>query len=202
MCGSTGAQETLQNDEISFYQTQTNAYNTAYSNFTSLSKTLNSQFAPILAKGINQQGFSAGQVENLNAQAEEGVARNYAGAAKALNENMAARGGGENVLSSGEEEQLRGELASEAAKTESNEESQINTANWEQGRENYEGAVQGTEALAQSWNPNATAATANQSGSIANTEANTIAAESDSLLTSVTGALGGIAGNAVKGAFA
>jgi hypothetical protein len=200
MCGGpTSAQENLQNEESQFYQTQINAYNQAYSQFSQISQQLQNMYAPILAKGPSQQGFSAGETEGLNAQAVQGTAANYAAASKALNEGIASEGGGNsnaNITGAGAN-QLRENLAATGAAAESAEEEQIQQASYAQGYQEYEGAVGGEEQLAQGWNPNSFASSANNSASTANSEANAIAQEQNSIWTSVFGALGGIAGQAV-----
>ena len=57
--------------------------------------------------------------------------------------------------------------------------------------------MQGEEELAAGWNPNSFAGSANNSGQVADTEANAITQEQDSVWGSVLGALGGVAGAAV-----
>lgn len=197
MCGGpTGTQQQLQQEEANFYQTQIDAYNKAYANFSEISDTLNQQFAPILAAGINQYGFSAAETQELNTGAIEGTANEFNKAEKALNEDEAALGGGQSNenITSGEANQQHEELAATGAATESAELEQIQEEGYAQGRENYEGAVQGEEELAAGWNPNAYASSANSSASTANSEANAIAEEQDSIWQSVISGLGGIAG--------
>jgi hypothetical protein len=202
MCGGASAtQDQLQSEEASFYQTQVQAYNTAYKNFSDLSATLNAQFAPILAAGPNQMGFNDAELTNLDTTATEGTAQGYAKAKQALQENVAAQGGGmSNInLTSGATEQEQEELASTAAGTESAEKLGIQQAGYSQGYNEWENAVQGTESLAAGWNPNSFSSSANSAAQTANTEANTITQENNSVWTSVIGALGGIAGSAAGG---
>ncbi len=197
MCGGASAtQDQLQTEEANFYQTQIQAYNTAYSNFSTLQNTLNAQFAPILAKGPNQFGFSDAEVNNLNAIATQGTATNYAQASKALNEQLATEDGGEGGLPTGAQDELKGQLAATAASTESAETLGIQQAGYAQGAGDYQGAVEGEETLASGWNPNAFAGSATSSANTANTEANTIEQQQNSIWTGVIGALGGVAGQA------
>lgn len=195
MCGGpTATQDQLQQEEADFYQTQIQAYNTAYANFSAISSALNAQFAPIVAAGPNQTGFSAPEMTTLNTQAVQGTATNYDSAETALNEGLAAEGSGGEGLSSGQTAQLRGELGSSAAATESSEELGIDQADYSQGYTNYENAVGGEEQLASGWNPNSFASSTTNSANSTNSEANAIAQEQESGWTSIIGALGGVAG--------
>lgn len=197
MCGGPSqTQLNLQSEEAQFYQTQINAYNTAYSNFKSLQDTLNAQFAPILAAGPGQKGFTTAEANDLESQAKTGTAVNFAKASQAAQAAIAARGGGNDTtnITSGGAQQLEGELASTAAATESAQELGIDEANYSAGRSNYEGAVQGEEELAAGWNPNSFAGSANNSGKIASDEANEITKEQQSVWGGVLSGLSGIAG--------
>lgn len=198
MCGPTAAQENLANEQASFYQNQVSAYNTAYSNFSDISSKLSALYAPILAKGPSQRGMSAGETADLNAQAVQGTAENYKAAGQALNERIGAQGGGtsnENMTGAGANA-LREQLASTGAEAESAQETQIQEADYAEGRQNYEEAVGGEQTLASGWNPNAFAGSATNAGTAAgNTEAQ-IASESNAVWSSVFSALGGIAGAA------
>jgi hypothetical protein len=201
MChGPSETQKTLETEEANFYASQIKAYQTAYDKFQVLSDTLNAQFAPILAKGPNQFGFSDEEVNNLNAIATEGNARNYAKAKQALQNTVAAQGGGtSNVnLTSGATNQYQEQLASEAAGVQSGQEQQIQQAGYDLGRNEWGEAVRGTEDLAAGWNPNSFSGSANNAAGTANSEANTLISEQNSIWGSVLGALGGIGGMAAS----
>ncbi len=199
MCGPSATQEQLQTEQAGFYQTQVQAYNTAYANFSTLQNTLNQQFAPVLAAGPGQTGFTSAENNALLSQAKTGTATNYQQAEEAANANINSRGGGNDTtnITSGGAQQIQEELSSTAAATESAEDLGITQSNYALGRSNYEGAVQGEEELAAGWNPNSFAGSANNSGQVADTEANAITQEQDSVWGSVLGALGGVAGAAV-----
>lgn len=202
MCGGpSSTQLELQSEEAQFYATQIDAYKTAYSNFKDIQDTLNAQFAPIIAKGPNQFGFSDAEVANLNSIATEGTARNYASAQRALQDAIATQGGGtSNVnLTSGSTAQLREQLASEAAATESTSQQQIQQAGYSQGHQQWQEAVAGEEDLAAGWNPNSFAGSATSAGNTASAEANTITQEQNQMWGSIIGALGGVAGQAAGG---
>lgn len=203
MCGGpTATQTDLQQSESDFYKNQINAYNTAYSNFKEIQDTLNAQFAPTLAKGPGQMGYTPQELAALNTQAAEGTGRNYNAAERALQENIAAQGGagaGTTNITSGPTQQLKEQMASQAAQEQSNEQLGITTSGYDIGRQQYTQAIQGEEALAAGWNPNAFSGSAVNAGSAAASEANTIAAQQNSVWGSVLGALGGVAGSAAGG---
>jgi hypothetical protein len=200
MCGGpTAAQENLQNEESQFYATQIQSYNTAYANYSQLQQTLTQQFAPVLAAGPGQTGFTDQETNALNTQAIEGTASNYQQAEETANAAINARGGGNDTtnITSGTAQQLNEEIASTAAGTESAEELGVTQSNFAQGRQNYENAISGEEEVASGWNPNTFAGSATNAAGAANTEADAIAQEQDSVWSSVMGALGGVAGEAV-----
>ena len=202
MCGGpSDTQLKLQDEEAQFYATQIDAYKTAYSNFKTLQDTLNAQFAPILAKGPNQFGFSDAELQNLNSIATEGTARNYGSAKRALQESIATEGGGtSNVnLTSGASTEMERELASDAAATESAGQQQIQEAGYNLGHQEWSQAVAGEEDLAAGWNPNSFAGSANNSGTLASDTANTITSEQNSMWGSIISGLSGIAGSAAQG---
>ncbi len=91
MCtGPSSTEKELQAEEANFYKTQVSAYNSAYKNFSDIQDVLNKQFAPILARGPNQMGFSNAELTDLNTMAEEGTAGEYAKAQRALQAGQAA----------------------------------------------------------------------------------------------------------------
>jgi hypothetical protein len=198
MCGGpTDTQSRLQDEEANFYATQVSAYNSAYKNFSEIQDRLNAQFAPILAKGPNQYGFDKTEDQTLRTQATEGTAQGYAKAARAVHESLAARGGGtSNInITSGGAAEIDAELASAAESTESAENLDITKAGYDQGYREYSQAIGGEEDLAAGWNPNSFAGSADASGKVASDQANTIAAQQNSLWNGVIGALGGVAAN-------
>ena len=203
MCGGPSAtQQNLQQEEADFYKNQISAYNTAYKNFSDIQAVLNQQFAPILAKGIGQFGYTPEEEAALRTQSGEGTARYFDQAQRALQQRIAAQGGGtSNVnITSGGNQALQAELAAAGAQESARENLGITTSGYDLGRQEYTGAIQGEEALAAGWNPNAFSKSAVDSGSAAASEANTIAQQQNSMWGSVLGALGGIAAGPAAGA--
>jgi hypothetical protein len=187
----------LQSEEADFYKTQIDAYKTAYSKYSDLSDAIQQQFAPILAAGPGQYGYTPTEDADLRTQASEGTAENYAAASRTLAEQRAALGGGtSNVNStSGAAGAERARLAGLAARTESQQNLGITTSGYDLGREMWSNAMSGTMQLAGMWNPNQFAGSATGAGGLASNTANTITQQSQAAWGNVLGALGGIAGN-------
>jgi hypothetical protein len=197
MSGPTGAQTQVQEEDIATMKQYDQEMQTQYADQTALYKQVNSVLQPILQAGPNQQGFSASETNNLNAQAVEGTATNYAGAAKAAGDQMAAEGGGENPLPSGGQTQLQEEVASSAAQQESSQESQIQQADYAQGYSEFENAESGEMAIATGEDPLGYASATNTADSTAGSMANTIAAQDTSWENAAIGAVGSIGGAVV-----
>ena len=89
MCAS-GAQNTIQQEDIATMQQYDQQQAKQYANQTALYAQVKSVLDPILNAGPNQQGFSAAELNTLNAQAVEGTAENYSAAGKAVGEATAA----------------------------------------------------------------------------------------------------------------
>lgn len=198
MCGATQAQTNLQQQQADFYSEMTANYKTVFSEDQTLLNMVTGSMAPIIAAGINQEGFSPQEKQTLMTQADEGVARSYAQAQTALQERMAALGGDAPTTSaSGEMGQMSEELAATKATTQASEKQQILQADYATGRQNYFQAVSAEEEAANLLNPNGTSTAATGAGQQASVTANDIAQANNSVWSSVMAGLGGIAGAAV-----
>ena len=142
MCGASSAQNQLATEQADFYQQGIAESQKVNAEDASLTNIYNS----VIAKGANQEGFTAGQMEKMNSQAVEGTAQNYAAASKALGGKLAAEGGGNNAMPTGAENEMQAELAASAAGSESGQETQIEEANYRQGAEQYDQAASGAAA--------------------------------------------------------
>lgn len=198
MCGATGAQVQLQNEQIQFYQQMQEMTAEQYANEQAIYQPMAAQFQSIFAKGPSQQGFSAAEVNDLNKTAIEGTARGYKQAAQALNEQDAAGGGGE-YLPTGAQEAAKAGMASSAAENLSNEETGIDEANWNQGYQEWLNAGSGLQAIAAGENPTGFANAATSAGSAASTTANDIATQENSWVNAAIGAVGSIGAGIATG---
>jgi hypothetical protein len=199
MCGPSAAQTTIQQDQINLLQNISNQNSTVFGESQGILNNLNKTFAPILAAGPNQPGFSQPELTSMNTQATEGTAGNYATAQKNLQENQDAEGGGNNFLPSGVNQTQRANLASAGAAEQSQQQQQIVQANYATGRQNFNNAAGVLGQTASTLNPTGTANAAVGAGSAAASTADTIQQQSTSAWTSVLGALGGVASAAVGG---
>jgi hypothetical protein len=116
-------------------------------------QNLSGMLTPIAEGGPSQQGFSGEELAALNTQASEGVGRNYEKASVALQNTLAARGGGNEYLPAGSAASLKGTLASAAADQLSSEQLGITRANYGQGHQNWQQATAGLQALADQFDP-------------------------------------------------
>ena len=194
MCGASQQQNDLAAEQTAAYQQAQQMTAEQYGKQSAIYAQLTPQFESILAKGPNAKGFSAEEEQNLNAQAVEGTAANYKQAATAVNEHLAAEGGGTNPLPSGGQEQLQQEVANSAAANESNQETQIQEANYNQGAQEYGAAASGLEGIATGTDPLGFENAATSAGTAASDTANQIAQEDNSWVNAAIGAAGTIAG--------
>lgn len=193
--GASSAQENLANQQANFYNTLTNDYNTQFSNQSAILKQLNNSLSPIINAGPNQFGFSTGETNNLNSQAIQGTAGQYANAARALRENQAAQGGGNIALPSGANAQQQAALAAAGANSESNALLGIQQAGYEQGRQNYFNALGQEQGVAGMYNPTSYGQIGNTAGNNAFGSATTVQQMNNA--ASPWNVVGGILGGAI-----
>ncbi len=197
MCGATQAQTNLQNAQTAAYTQAQQMTQEQYAQQQSIYGPMKTQFDSIFAKGPNQQGFSAEEKGNLDSQAVEGTAENYAGAAKATNDALASEGGGSNPMPTGAQEEMKQNVADTAAQSESQQESTIQSADYAQGYNEWSAAAGGLQAIASGVNPLGFENAATAAGSAASTTANDIASQQNSITNAAIGAVGSIAGAAI-----
>ncbi len=190
MCGATQQQTQLEQEELSAYQDAQKMTAEEYANQEAIYGPMSKQFQSIFDLGPNQTGFSAAESNTLNAQAVAGTAENYSQAAKAVGEGLAAEGGGSEELPTGGQAQLKAEVASSAANAESQEETGIQEANYQQGRQNWQNAGEGLMSIASGENPLGYENAATGAGSAAASEANQIASENNSWINAALGVAG------------
>ena len=197
MCGgSTQAQNNIEQQQQQQYGVLANNYAQEYGEDQSVLNGLTSALNPIIQAGPSQLGFSNNELNNLNASATENTGQSYAQEKQAVGENEAATGG-TSFIPSGASTQVQGELAANSENQLDSEKSQIMQADYQQGNQNYDNAVQGELGVASALNPTAAGSVSVQGGAAAGTTANQIAQENNSVWGSVLGALGGVAGAAV-----
>lgn len=174
MCGPSKQQELTAGQQASLSSTLQANYNENFGKQSAILSNMMKIFTPISEAGPDQQGFGANELAALNTTAGEGVGANYAKASQALNNTLAARGGGSEVLPTGARAALKGSLASAAANELSRQQLGITEANYAQGRQNWSQANAGLLALSGQYNPNAVAGEATGANQAAFGEASKI----------------------------
>lgn len=154
MCGPSGGMKGLAARQTSLANTMMANYNANYASQSAILSRLTNLFTPIAQAGPDQAGFGPQELAALNTQAGEGVGINYAKATQAVNTQLAARGGGNEFLPTGARASIKAGMASLAANQLSNEQLAITRANYAQGRQNWQQATSGLNALAGEYNPN------------------------------------------------
>lgn len=200
MC-ETAAQDQIQGEQIQAYQQAQQLTAEQYAHQQAIYAPMTDLFQTIFNRGPNQEGFSEPERQDLEAQAVEGTARNYAGAARAVNESEAALGGGDIPLTSGGELQQKENVALSSGAEESKEESQIKQADYAEGRSEWDAAGAGLERIAAGDNPLGFENAATNSGSAAATTADQIAKEQNGWESALSGAVGTAAGAWASGGF-
>ena len=199
MCGATSGQKQQQSTAQSAYQTALNSAQSVFGAASSVFQRLKNTFAPTVAAGPSQNGFSGQTLSNLNSQAitQTGVeAKNE----KAAVGNAEAATSPTSNLPSGGQVGSDLSIAENAGNQTASELSQIQLADEQQGNANYKTAVAGLEAAPGVFSP-ATGATeaATSAGNTSGNATNAVAQANQSGWQLAAGALGGIAGAALPG---
>ena len=199
-CGASSAQNNVEATQTSLMNQMISQSQTVFGASSSVFNGLMQTFAPIVAAGPSQQGFSSQELSNLNSQAITQTGVSYKNAKAAVGNAEAAAGGGNMPLPSGAAIGTDIGLASSAANETANQLSNITEQNYAAGRQNYQNAVAGEESASNVYNA-ATGAGSAATGSTeaAGTTANQIATQNNSWVQGVTGALGAIGGAAMTG---
>lgn len=157
-----------------------------------------SAFTPVVAAGINQEGFSLPEKSALESQAITQSGQGYRNASAAVKSAQAAVGGGNEYLPGGAKIGQDIALANSAAENTSNQLLGIAEKSKEVGRQNFFTASQGLQNAPGVFNTatNAGSAETSAAGAQAQT-ANEISQANNSWISSVTGALGGMASSAI-----
>jgi hypothetical protein len=198
MCASD-SQNQIGDEQSAFYKDLLSQDQTTFGEFQSILPQITGAYAPILAAGPNQNGFSAGETNDLNTQATEGVSTNYRNASQALNETEAARGGGDTYLPSGVNSTENESLLSSAAQQQSNEQLQIKQAGYAQGAQNFQNATAALTNEQSILNPQGAASTATSGGTAASNTAAAISSENNSWEAPLIGAAGAVGSAALTG---
>lgn len=196
MSGPSSEQLQLQQEQMDFYKAGQAHADATFKEQQGLLKQMQAVYSPILSKGPGQRGFSDAERNELNAQTVQGTATNYGHAARAVGEQVATRGGGDNPLPSGSEAELKQQVAMSAAEEQSREQGQIISADYAEGRQNFSEAGRNLLSASGQMAPSEYYRAATEAGSSAENTANQINQEQNSWLAPVMGAVGALAGAA------
>lgn len=197
-CGASDEQHQVFTEQNDLMKNLSSQMQTIFGNSSSVFKDLMSAYSPIVAAGVGQQGYTLPEQAALKSQAIEDTGNAYEHARRAVGEHQAAQGGGTLALPGGASNAADIELANSAAAQTSGALTKINENNYEQGRENFFNAAKGIAGATDVFNPATSAGNAaTEAGSSASTTANEISQASNSWVSAVGGALGGITSSLV-----
>jgi len=130
MCGPSSQETAIAGQQQSLSTLLASNFSERFGQQSAVLQNLNTMLTPIAEAGPSQQGFGTPELAALNTQAAEGVGANYSKATQSLNNVLAARGGGSEVLPTGARGALQETLASSAADQMSKEQLGITEANY------------------------------------------------------------------------
>jgi hypothetical protein len=136
-------------------------YNQRFQGQSDILSQLRSSYAPLIAAGPGQQGFTSPVLAALNTQAINNSAAASRNARQAAG-NFSAGQNNTSGLTSGITKQINASVDSQAANNLASTQDQITQANYKQGRENYFAALNGDQSVAQMENPTAFSSQAGQ----------------------------------------
>ena len=195
-CGSSPAQNQLASEQAEFYNELSQNYSTVFPEQQAVLSALTSEFAPILAAGPNQTGFSPQEETSLRTTASDTTANAAQQADVALGGKEATMG--DASIPSGAKLQLESGLLSSAAGENAALQNQITQENYAAGLQNFDTAANALSGVAGLENPNAFASAATTSGAAANNTFQDIAQENSAWLGPVFGAIGGLGGAVIN----
>jgi hypothetical protein len=193
MCGPSRQEKAIAGQQSNLAIMLSDHFNERFGMQSEVLKNLNDILTPIAEAGPDQQGFGKNELAALGTQAHEGVGRNYEKATRALQNTIAARGGGNVYLPTGARAALQGTLASSAASEMSQEELGITRANYAQGRQNWQQATSGLHALAGQYDPTAFSGQAQSGFSSAFSMADEIAKQQSQKEAAIAGGISSLA---------
>src|SRR5258708_14406268 len=141
MCGPSGQETAIAGQQQDLSTLLSSNFSQRFGQQSAVLQNLNNMLTPLAQAGPDQQGFGASELAALGTQAAEGVGANYSKATQALQNTLAARGGGSEVLPTGARAALQGTLASSAADQMSKEQLGITEANYGHSRKHWQDAT-------------------------------------------------------------
>ncbi len=198
-CGASVQQQEIASEQQANFNQMSNQAAAVFGDTSQVFKELQSSFAPILAAGPGQSGFTAPELANLQSQAVTAGGVATRNAQQAVGERMAAAGGGTTVLPSGAAMAEQGNIAEEGAQATAGQLSNINLENAQLGQQNWMNAAGVLGGAANTFNASTGAGkAATDSGSAAMQGASTVQQANNQWaqdLVSIASSGGQVAGN-------
>ena len=142
-CGASQEQKDIGQQQTAFMQQMMGQAQEIFGNSSSVFKDLVNTYAPTVAAGPNQKGFSLPEEAALKSQAITQTGEAYKHASQAVKQANAAVGGGNDALPGGADIGRNIDVANAGAAQTSSELNQIDQANYATGRQNYDFATTG-----------------------------------------------------------
>jgi len=181
--------KSIEGQQAGFFQQLQSAYQSTFGNQQGILSSITNALSPILEGGPGQMGFSAAETAALRGSAINTNAAQFRNASTIAQ----AQGGGNTGVTTGGQQQLQAQLASNAGQSLSSNLNQINLASAQAGRQNFFNAESGLAGAASLYNPLGFANSATGAGGQAFSEANT----NNQASNQVWADLGGLAGGAL-----
>lgn len=188
MCGSSKSEQVAQQSEQGLSDLMMADFRQRFADQTSAIAQLNEAYDPTIAAGPDQQGMGANELAADNTAIINQTGQNYANAKAALQTTLDARGGGNVALPSGTEGVLQEALASKEAGQQSAEQLALTQQNYALGRQRYQQAVAGKQALLGVYDPTAYGKGAGSGYESSFQMAHTINQENNQEVADITGA--------------
>lgn len=198
MCGATNGQNQQETATTNAYNAATAQASQVFGASSTAYNDLVKSFAPTVAAGPSQTGFSAQELSTLNSSAITQVGQEAKNEKEAVGNAEAAQGGGTAVLPGGATVGANLSVAENAGNQTASELSQIQQQDYATGRQNYINAAQGLAGAPGVFNASTGATSAaTGAGESATTATQNVAAAAQAPWQLAAGALGGVAGAAL-----
>lgn len=195
-CGASGEEKQAYQTQVAVTNQLTQQAQQIFGASSGVFHDLLNAYSPIVANGPSQKGFSPAEDSALRSEAITDTGNAYEHARQAVGEHQAAQGGGTIALPNGASDAADINLAEQGAAQTAGNLMNVEKANYDTGRSNFFAAAKGLDESTGVFNPATAAGSAESSAaSEAAKTASDITQANNSWVSSVTGMLGGIAGN-------
>jgi hypothetical protein len=168
MCGPSSAEKALNSNIQSFASTVESQAKQVFGDVSGLFNSVTASLGKIVAAGPGQQGWGAAETSAVDSQIVNNAATSARNEKSAVGNAVSAIGGGNTVSPSGLATAVNLQTNQAVEATKSQQEEQATVADFQQGNQNYFGAITGEEAAPNMFNA---ATNATSSANDANKEA-------------------------------